>query len=486
MRTSNRRPILVALLCALSIALFATAEAQILSKLLKKAAKKSIKSAVVEKTTKEIAQDMATKAVGKEFGERIAVRVLRRETAQGAMIKGSKHKAAQAISGEVLQHNADNILLKALGRESAEHTVSRAARATATDMTQRVTSKSICESSQQAVQRAIKQSSAQATRRVALDAGQLSVERQIKDIVGTGANKVLRDKCTKETLEQCSKQLLEDVASNKALAQAIKKNPQLASNYLQAIDAPAVRNDITALRYLNKGADKFVDAGYLKKWGRGEDLIFKQSGDICKIYDRNGDFLGDMIKSADGTTTINCSATNRKLLNLYPMNNTTYTCGKHKWVTDRYGRVKSASYSVDGTETILNRAESKNVTNSVRDLKNRYNSQGRMSSDKMPTLDDGGHLIPRSAGGTNDAINIVPQNAKSNRGGLWKQCENAASSKRAAKIEATINCQIDLNYTDNMTLRPSDLSRTHTINGKAQRLKGGVTIQNCTVNNPLE
>lgn len=485
MRTS-KPTILFVLLCSLCIAITSTADAQIVGKLLKRTAKKSLKTAIVEKTTKEIAEDIAVKAVGKEFGEDIATRVLAREAAQNSIKRGAKREATQRLTGEVLESNADNILIKSLGREAAEHGVSRIAHSATTEITQRVTSKSIAESSQRAVQKAIKKSSEQATKRVVLDAGQQALESQLKDIVGSGANKVLRDKCSKESLEHCSKQLLKDVAADPALAQHIKRNPQFVNSYLQAIDAPSVRTDIKMLRYLHNGADKFVDAGYLKKWGKGADLIFKEQNGVCKIFDTNSDFLGEIVKTTDNKIVIHCSAKNRKLLNLYPISNATYICDNHKWTTDRYGRVCQAYYTVTGREKILAREAGKSITTSVRDLKNRHNRLGLMTSNKLPLADDGGHLIPRSAGGTNDAINIIPQNQKSNRGGVWKQCENAATSKKAAKMGKSINCKIDLYYNDDMSLRPSSASRTHTIDGQAQRLKNGVTIQNCTIDNPIE
>ncbi|MFR9542169.1 MAG: DNA/RNA non-specific endonuclease [Rikenellaceae bacterium] len=108
-------------------------------------------------------------------------------------------------------------------------------------------------------------------------------------------------------------------------------------------------------------------------------------------------------------------------------------------------------------------------------MKNNYNAIGGATRRNGISTDEGGHLIPLQAGGTNDIINIIPQSRKVNRGSgsLWYNGEKAAT--KAAVRGDNVKVIVDIEYDKaGFSMRPTSFKRTQYVNGEYQTVKGKV------------
>ena len=60
-------------------------------------------------------------------------------------------------------------------------------------------------------------------------------------------------------------------------------------------------------------------------------------------------------------------------------------------------------------------------------------------------------------------MNIVPQNSAKNQGGIWRISEDAGL--KAARNGSRVERVIDINYSDNRSLRPSSFILNQTVDG---------------------
>jgi hypothetical protein len=265
-----------------------------------------------------------------------------------------------------------------------------------------------------------------------------------------------------------AKKILEkDIVKNPDLLKFLEKNPAARECY-ENICESEFRNDIRCLRYLTNNADKFVEKGF--KYGQGKDLIFKDVKGITEIFDKSGNRLGKIIGKTDkdGLVIDITNAEKNTLTNLYPMAKAKYIQGNNHFITDEFGRVVEVRVKID--QSVVAAERDKNLIGKIRSLKSQYGVDGKQMK-RIPQNDDGGHLIPNSWGGNSDAMNIVPQNSKINRGGKWGGSETIGYN--AAQRGNTVERTIKLEYPDNNSLRPSCFILEQKINGQTN-VYGGI------------
>lgn len=280
--------------------------------------------------------------------------------------------------------------------------------------------------------------------------------------------------------------LLKDLEANPQLAKQFKQNPALLDVYYRNIGSPTYRTDLNLLRYQFDGANKF-----------SEELVFldkttkqriKYTGDNLKIVEKNGvNYIKD-VKTDKVLGTISGTAENRmiyvegdgqELLNLYHLGNTTYIVDngymKIMYKTDKQGvLIGCNSHHYKKMPRDIGKDRNKGKIIRIKEIKNDYTSAGTRSSRYHNLDDDGGHIVPKSLGGSDYVINVFPQNRSMNRSGIWKKSELAA--KKAIQQGKDVERNIVFIKDGNTSLRPSSV---HLI----QKIDGEVTVD-AIIDNP--
>lgn len=271
--------------------------------------------------------------------------------------------------------------------------------------------------------------------------------------------------------------LLKDLETNPQLAKHFKQNPAFLDAYYKNIGSPTYRSDINILRYQTNGANKYSD-------------VLKYSGNDIKIIEENGiNYIKD-VNSKEVLGTISGTAENRiintigdenKLYDLYPLGNTTYVHdnGYAKTIrkTDKQGFLKECTTQYyKNIPPSVTKDRDKIKIGKIKEIKNEYNVMGTKSSKNHNLDDEGGHIVPKAMGGSDNAINIFPQNSKMNGSGVWYKSERAAKKARnnGKYVERTVYFTKDKN--DKGSLRPSSV---HLI----QKIDGEVTVD-AIIDNP--
>lgn len=279
--------------------------------------------------------------------------------------------------------------------------------------------------------------------------------------------------------------LLKDLESNPQLVKSFKQNPALLDAYHRNIGSPKYRTDLNMLRYQSYGANKFSDELVFRN--KATKQLEKYTGDNLKIVEKNGiNYIKD-VKSDKVLGIISGTADNRvihikngdkTLYNLYPLCNTTYVEDNGYSIitrkTDKQGFVKECTQQYyKNIPSGVDRRRNNGKIGTIREIKNDYNSLGIKSSRNHNLDDDGGHIVPKAMGGSDDAINIFPQNSKMNRSGVWKKSETDAlkARKRGKYVERIITFSKD----NQTSLRPSS---AHII----QKIDGKVTVDEIIAN----
>ena len=280
--------------------------------------------------------------------------------------------------------------------------------------------------------------------------------------------------------------LLKDLEANPQLAKQFKQNPALLDVYHRNIGSPTYRTDLNLLRYQFDGANKF-----------SEELVFldkttkqriKYTGDNLNIVEKNGvNYIKD-VKTDKVLGTISGTAENRmiyvegdgqELLNLYHLGNTTYIVDdgymKIMYKTDKQGvLIGCNSHHYKKLPHDIGKDRNKGKILRIKEIKNDYTSAGTRSSRYHNLDDDGGHIVPKSLGGSDYFINVFPQNRSMNRSGIWKKSELEA--KKAIQQGKDVERNIVFIKDGNTSLRPSSV---HLI----QKIDGEVTVD-AIIDNP--
>lgn len=442
------------------------ADAQIISKIFKRAGKKTVKEAAAIQT-KEMAEDIATKAIVKEFGRTAVERSARKVVSEGSseaagrIVREAMDNGVRRATRVGLRHSVDDVALN-VGRTVGKRYVK--------DVSGAVSSREVWNMAQEHIETGFRRVF---RKRVVKESTEEALRKQVAEVLGERAAKEWYGKIAKEGVERKTQQLLADMAINKKLRNAIKKNPGLLAAYYRAIGSKLIRNDLSMLRYLDNGAGRFYKKGIksINKYGDGSNLAFREINGVTEVVNmKTGGMLGTIEVDDAGKYIIMVPESgDRTLLNLYPKSNSTYVCGNNRWITDEKGRVIEVRYRAQAVGNTRN-VRAKGMDTEMGTYKNMYNTEGRMVGDapsRMPN-DDGGHLIALENGGTSDFINYIPQDMACNRKGLWREAEKAAS--KAVREGETVECVINIYYPNKTTLRPSAMSRTHLVNGEYQRI----------------
>ena len=136
------------------------------------------------------------------------------------------------------------------------------------------------------------------------------------------------------------------------------------------------------------------------------------------------------------------------------MRNAKYISGNCTWLTDNYGRVRTAIIYSDNTTHKSGRDG--NFIKKVNGFKEIKDADGN---------DVKNHSIANKFASKDDAINIVPQLRKVNRGegSIWRKSEN--DMRLNAQAGRKVKREIETKY-EGKSLRPSCFYLTQTVDGK--------------------
>lgn len=476
-------------------------DAQILGKIFGKSAPKTTSKVIakgtgeefVEKTSKEIAETMATKSINK-WSKKSTTKYLYNATSKAARNeiknKGSKEVMETEVSvimKNVMEESAQKGIRYGVIREGSELALKNVDKFTPqyiSAVRKEIIDKTEKEAGIKLSEKQLVLSSNNEIKRLGVKEGAKLATDRVETVLGKTAAKIWNE-IAQEGGEKATKTLLDDMAEDRLLRKTIQKNPDLLRAYYRMLESP-MRKDITAIRYLSYNVGKYSRAypAIAKKYGFGDNLIIKSERGINKIYNNTGEFLGTISGNNRTGYIIECSTTNRTILNLYPLSNSRYVCGNNTWITDEYGRT-SRAIATNGPRIDRDSKIQKDVVR----LKNGFNTNGDPLKNIHPN-DEGGHLIPLSMGGTNDLINFVPQHKMINRNegatraieSAWYRSENAA--KLANDKGKTVTRDIKLNYSNKSTLRPDKFSITQTIDNEIDILKpSGIYKEECILDN---
>lgn len=461
------------------------AQSGAISKASKKVFGKIIGKEVVEKSTKEVAGELAEKAVARNVAKTYAIK--RGAIRELNVTPAFERKFSREFQEEFIEDAAQKAVTKSFNAVAA----TQAGKAVAKPITREaIESGAILAEKKELVlysQNSVKKNfTREAESVIAKKEGRLIAVETAEDLLkeleltlGKRGAETWEKVCAKESIESSTKQLLRDLASNSVLKRAFKRNPELLKAYSQLIES-AYRTDLTMLRYINFGAGKYgrMMPKLGSAWGFGEDLIIKTENGVNRIYNSANDFLGTISGNSASGYVIECSMTNRTLLNIFPMKNATYKCGNNLWKTDDYGRVIYARSLQKGkVDKVVSRDN--NIQRDVVALKNNYSVNGDMlNNGHLHADDEGGHIIALQNGGSNDLINFFPQSPKSNRNmdaftlreQAWYNSERTAN--KALNKGSSVEREVFLDYGDKTSMRPTKMRLTQRIDGKIETLKG--------------
>ena len=270
--------------------------------------------------------------------------------------------------------------------------------------------------------------------------------------------------------------LMEDLNARKELAEALNKNPALLETYNNFIASPKFRSNVTLLRYAGNNADKmrFIYAPKNKRlWLSGKDLALEDKAGKTLIKQKaTGNILRELEKGENNGFVVKIDKdADPALLDMYTLSNSKYIYKNATYYTDKFGRTSQVVIKADNTIKAAGRDAT--LLRKVKDYKQQYTVNGEMAhrTSRLPN-DDAGHLVGDSWGGPSNGINIVPQKASFNRGGIWKSSEmmGASMAKNGHIVERTI----DIKYGDNLSLRPQSFDITQKVDGQFENVNGQV------------
>ena len=475
----------------------------------KKATKNAIKGAI-KNETKAVAKQAVKKeavksstAIAKMEAKSLTKKVIKQET-QKVLESGSVRTSKEATEA-VLKKEARKTASESLVTTSIKRTEKSALKSGEKTLAK----KGVKSSTQKAATKTVTKASVQESKAIMNSAVKTEVKALSKIEGVRAAQKVTTKDITKkaasETVEkalnrtaaerwsvlaksdaQSTAILLKDLESNPQLIKSFKQNPALLDVYHRNIGSPTYRTDLNMLRYQSYGANKFSDELVFRN--KATKQLERYTGDNLKIVENNGiNYIKD-VKSDKVLGTISGTAENRvihtvsgdkTLYNLYPFSNATYVEDNGYSIitrkTDKQGFVKECTQQYyKNIPSGVGKDRNKGKIRRIKEIKNEYNSLGQKSSRNHNLDDEGGHIVPKSMGGTDDAINIFPQNTKMNRSGVWKKSELEAKKARmnGKYVERTITFSKD----NPSSLRPSSV---HII----QKIDGVVTVDEI-ISNP--
>lgn len=449
----------------ISLSVFANlAQAQVAGIVGKQAVKQSAKTALKE-TAKQTAKKQVTKSVTKKITKKA--------------FQESAERASKTVTFEVTQTAATKTA-KELFERSALRTGKKKAAAKLTKA-----------GGEEVIESAIKKTANQEVKKLAQEGGKKIAAKRAKKMTVSTMSEIaqkeeLERRLNKRAVEvwekhaagksSLNKLLLNDIAENPQLANLFSKNPQLLESYYN-LSGSACRTDITMLRYVGGNADKARIMYYRppkkRVWLSGNDLVYKdvqgQYGKRTMIcHKQTGEILGYQTGNAKDGYYIELTKDNNPLTDLFLMPNTTYKGSNFSASTDRYGRVIRLQAYAD--KNVVKSSRDKAHIGRIREYKKDYDVFGNQKK-RTGTYDDiSGHLQPDSWGGESNFLNIIPQNNEMNAKGLWKNSEMAGL--KAAKKGGEVVRDMKVEYPDRVSLRPSKIIVTQTVNGQIQKVNG--------------
>lgn len=460
---------------------------------LKATTKQAVKKEIVNSSTKiakRSAKSLTKNAIKKEV--QISLEKGTSKTAREATEAVLKREARETASESLVTTTVKKAEKKTLKKAEKTLTKKGTKAATKTSATKTITKASV-QDSKAIMNSAIKAEIKSISRVGGVKVAQKASTKEISmNITTESIEKALNKTAAKrwESLVKADSHtteiLLKDLEANPQLAKQFKQNPALLDVYHRNIGSPTYRTDLNLLRYQFDGANKF-----------SEELVFldkttkqriKYTGDNLKIVEKNGvNYIKD-VKTDNVLGTISGTAENRmiyvegdgqELLNLYHLGNTTYIVDdgymKIMYKTDKQGvLIGCNSHHYKKLPHDIGKDRNKGKILRIKEIKNDYTSAGTRSSRYHNLDDDGGHIVPKSLGGSDYVINVFPQNRSMNRSGIWKKSELAA--KKAIQQGKDVERNIVFIKDGNTSLRPSSV---HLI----QKIDGEVTVD-AIIDNP--
>lgn len=441
-------------------------QSQAISKAIGKGATK-----IVGKQSTKIAAKSTAKAVVKS----VTKEEIKKESTRFALKKGAKTLGKKEAKIAIKQ-GAEKVVSRTVKKETKLAVVSKAKSLASIKLVKRRVSKEL---PYELLESSMKDAIHIGTRKLSKEAAE-EVSEQLAKKLGKSSLEHWR-KLIPDATSDANRVLLKDLSDNPSFRHVIcgtngnYPSPQLLESYTHCLDAPSIRTRPDMLRYLSHGADLYHEKGVYRKtfFGRGNDLRFVENNGVIEVF-KNGSNkkIGKMIPNNRNGFDIEVPFDDRSLLNIYPMKNSSYTTTrqlgrngyvKNTWVTDDVGRtwITRTEVKPDGRFVPLKR--DKNAIQSIGRIKKDNTIHGQTPNRPTYINDDCGHMSALQCGGTNDNINLLPQNSSLNKG-LWKSGEDAA--RKSINDGKTVVREVEARYPDKVDLRPSSFNVNQTINGE--------------------
>lgn len=434
--------------------------------------------------------EIVKKKAGKEAAEKAV-----KEGAEAVLERGAK----SAVKNRVEKDAAGRVVIngvEALGKREAKQVLKEGSESAATMALRKATGKTVAVAStsyasKKFVTKTISKEATEGFLKVSLKEAEHVAARKLTREAAEEVSEQLTKRLGRSTMEQwrrlvpdatadANRILLKDLNESSNFRRLIcgslgkKGSPQLLEVYTHALDAPTMRTRPDVLRYLSNGADLYNSKGVYKKslYGVGKDLRLVERNGVVQIYKEGSEkSIGKIVPNSSKGFNIEVPFEDRTLLNLYPMNNSTYTTTrtlgkrgyvKNTWVTDEFGRTKEVITEIkpDGKFTPIKR--DKNAIQSVGRIKKDNTIHGQTPNRKTYINDDSGHMAALQCGGTNDSINLLSQNSSLNKG-AWKSGEDAA--RKSINRGRAVTRRVKIDYPDKVDLRPSAFTVNQNVDG---------------------
>lgn len=289
-----------------------------------------------------------------------------------------------------------------------------------------------------------------------------------------------------------------DILDDRKFTQEISDNPQYVSPYYRNLSSPLFRTKIDILRYFSFGSMIFTGGDAKSIYDKhkhafsifcqennGENIHIERIGtEDMLVYSPSGECLGTIEICREDNLRylikIECGVdeTNR-LLNMPALPYTKYIIDRSRQgckteiITMGHGLKKSVKATIGGNnwkKNEISRGESapQSIIRGYRDLMKIIDPEtGIAKSMSLDAIqDDGGHIIPRSWGGQDEAMNLFPQNwvMNQNKDYIWKKTELAGDEYLGAK-KGLVTLKVSFCYKNN-TMRPWCVIRTQKNGGQ--------------------
>ena len=270
--------------------------------------------------------------------------------------------------------------------------------------------------------------------------------------------------------------LLKDLDSHPLLEKEIKKNPDILKAYERNFNSPQYRSDISVLRYQSYRGNFYSEHLAFRDKSKslvrfsGEDQLIVEKNGTNLIIDKNtGAELGKL-SGGPGNYIIECfNGDGNALQNMSLMPNTQYITKTENAVittnVNKNGQRSLITVKADGQKPYTVGKRNNDKIQKASAINKEMTLQGLMDNRNHNIKADGGHIVPKSCGGSDDMLNLFAQNPDLNRyNSKWRGAENAY--EKALKNKQKVQYEIEFLSYEKNSFWPTKIRQTLYVDGK--------------------